>query len=178
MAAIAVISTWALASRPQSGKLWPRDVLISESSDPYLYVRSTPDRRIVAGGEDEIVEDAETRKKLLDEKTEAIEKKLKKLLPWLDPAADYAWTGAFGASDTGLPLIGRIPGWPQCFAVLGFGGNGTTYSVIAAQLIAADISEETDPDADLFAFKEPSTFGRMRAFVSRDAQDYLGRAAT
>src|SRR6185503_6296646 len=79
-----VVSTWALASRLQSGKLWSRDVLISEASDPYLYVRSTPDRRIVAGGEDEIVEDAETRKTLLEQKTAATEKKLKALLPWLD----------------------------------------------------------------------------------------------
>ena len=102
------------------------------------------------------MEDADTRKRMLAEKTAAIEKKLKALLPWVDPTPDYAWTGAFGVSDTGLPLIGRIPGWPHCFAVLGFGGNGTTFSVIAAQLIAADIFEETDPDADVFAFKNTS----------------------
>jgi glycine/D-amino acid oxidase-like deaminating enzyme len=41
---------------------------------------------------------------------------------------------------------------PNCFAVLGFGGNGMTYAMIGAQLIERLIIGETDPDQDLFAF--------------------------
>jgi glycine/D-amino acid oxidase-like deaminating enzyme len=41
----------------------------------------------------------------------------------------------------------------NCFAVLGYGGNGFTFSVIAAQVIAAQLTGSPDRDADLFSFK-------------------------
>jgi len=34
---------------------------------------------------------------------------------------------------------------------MGFGGNGITYSVIAAQIVAAALAGRPDPDADLYA---------------------------
>ena len=51
-----------------------------------------------------------------------------------------------------MPLIGPIPGMPQGYAVMGFGGNGITYSVIASQVIAAAIRGRPNADADLYAF--------------------------
>lgn len=57
-------------------------------------------------------------------------------------------------SATGLPAIGAIPGAARCFAVLGYGGNGMTFSVIAAQVIQRAILGLHDPDADLFALPE------------------------
>jgi glycine/D-amino acid oxidase-like deaminating enzyme len=37
-------------------------------------------------------------------------------------------------------------------AILAFGGNGITYSRIAAEVIAAQLTGRHDVDADLFAF--------------------------
>ena len=48
-----VISTWALATRPQPRTLWPTKSLIREAADPYRHLRTTADGRIIAGGEDE-----------------------------------------------------------------------------------------------------------------------------
>ena len=48
-----VISTWALATRPQKRALWPSRCLIWQAADPYLYLRTTQDGRVIAGGEDE-----------------------------------------------------------------------------------------------------------------------------
>jgi glycine/D-amino acid oxidase-like deaminating enzyme len=67
--------------------------------------------------------------------------------------AEYRWAGTFGESDTGLPSIGPIPGMANCFAVLGYGGNGLTFGMIAAQVIAAQFTNSSDPDDDLFAFR-------------------------
>lgn len=39
------------------------------------------------------------------------------------------------------------------FSVMGFGGNGITFSVIGAQVIAAAIAGRPDPDADLFRYR-------------------------
>ena len=52
---------------------------------------------------------------------------------------------------TGLPAIGPVPGAERCFAVMGYGGNGITFSAIAAQLIQRAILGLDDPDAELFA---------------------------
>jgi glycine/D-amino acid oxidase-like deaminating enzyme len=41
---------------------------------------------------------------------------------------------------------------PNCFAILGYGGNGITFSMIAAHLLQRRICGASDPDADLFAF--------------------------
>ena len=79
-------------------------------------------------------------------------RKLAKLLPTLDTELGFAWAGCFGTSTTGRPAIGEIPNTTRCFAILGYGGNGITFSVIAAQLIQRAILGLSDPDADQFAF--------------------------
>ena len=71
--------------------------------------------------------------------------------PNLDGHAAFAWCGSFGASPTGLPTIGALPDRPG-LAILAFGGNGITYSRIAAAVITAQLTGQPDVDADLFAF--------------------------
>ncbi|TIW76837.1 MAG: FAD-binding oxidoreductase, partial [Mesorhizobium sp.] len=98
-----IISTWAIATRPQPEKIWPLAALIWEASDPYLYLRATADGRVICGGEDEEFTDEERRDALIAEKRDRLEEKLGKIFPRLDTAAEFAWTGSFGATDTGLP---------------------------------------------------------------------------
>ncbi len=148
-----VISTWAMATEPQAARLWPTQCLIWEAADPYLYLRTTADGRILIGGEDEDRGDAAYREAVLGEKTRTLSRKLGTLLPGVDTTPAFAWTGAFGKSATGLPSIGAIPDQPRCHAVLGFGGNGMTYAMIAADVIKGLIEGSPDPDGDLFAFQ-------------------------
>ncbi|MFD1703967.1 FAD-dependent oxidoreductase [Methylopila henanensis] len=70
-----------------------------------------------------------------------------------DVADAFAWSGFFGESDNGLPSIGCVPGFKRCFAVMGYGGNGVTFSAVAAQLVQRAVLGLRDPDADLFAFR-------------------------
>ena len=146
-------STWAVATIRQSKVPWRARCLIWEASDPYLYMRTTMENRIIVGGEDEEFEDEEKRDAKLQAKTRAILSKLKKLFPSVDAEAEYAWAGSFGSSTNGLPSIGAVPGMNRCHAVLGYGGNGITFSMVAAQIIRGQITGTGDPDADLFAFK-------------------------
>jgi glycine/D-amino acid oxidase-like deaminating enzyme len=147
-----VISTWAIATRPQPRRLWPQRAMIWEASDPYLYLRTTRDGRVVCGGEDADFTDEETRDALIPAKTARIAEKLARLMPGLDVTPEFAWAGAFGSTSTGLPRIGRLPRRPRMHAVLGYGGNGITFSRIAAELISTEIAGRTDPDAALFGF--------------------------
>lgn len=147
-----VISTWAIATRPQKSKVWPQEAFIWEASDPYLYMRATKDGRVICGGEDAEFSDEETRDALIGEKTERIAVKLKKLMPQLDVTPQFAWAGAFGSTSTGLPIIGPVPRKPRIHAVMGYGGNGITFSRIASEIVSAAIAGRRDGDADLFAF--------------------------
>ncbi|MFN0194843.1 MAG: NAD(P)/FAD-dependent oxidoreductase [Aestuariivirga sp.] len=146
-----VISTWVLATKPQPKNLWPSKSLIWEAADPYLYMRTTADGRIVAGGEDEPFSDDEKRDALIEKKIAAIARKAKKLMPAADFEAAFSWAGSFGESPTGIPAIGPVKGLPRCYAVLGFGGNGITFSMLAAQLVSRHIQGIKDPDAEIFA---------------------------
>jgi glycine/D-amino acid oxidase-like deaminating enzyme len=147
-----VSSTWAYATRPQPARLWAERALIWEASDPYLYIRTDKAGHVLVGGEDEDFSDAGRRDAALPDKIAAIERKLRRLMPRLDASPLYAWTGSFGASRTGLPLIGEVPGHSNCYAALGFGGNGITFSAIAARMLQRRLDGVADPDADLFAF--------------------------
>lgn len=146
-----VISTWAMASKPrQRCPAWLRDTLVWEASDPYLYFRMGGDGRLIVGGEDEASPEAHEDRARLKRKCATIAAKLKRLLPEVEFEIDYSWAGAFGESATGLPNIGPVEGMDHTWAVMGFGGNGITYSVIASQVVAAAIRGGNDPDADLY----------------------------
>ena len=148
-----IYSTWAYATSPQPARLWPQRALIWEASDPYLYLRATADGRVVCGGEDEEFSDEAHRDSLIAAKTARLQKKLHQLLPRLDTRAAFAWTGSFGASTSGTPSFGAVPGYPCCFAVLGYGGNGITFSMLAATMIAQAVNGKPDTDAKLFALE-------------------------
>jgi len=147
-----IVSTWAIATRPQPRAVWPGAAFIWEASDPYLYMRATADGRVVCGGEDEDFADEETRDASIGAKTRRIAAKLGRLFPDLDPTPEFAWAGAFGTTTTGLPYIGPLPRHPRIFSVMGYGGNGITYAQIASEIIAAAIAGEQDSDAALFGF--------------------------
>jgi glycine/D-amino acid oxidase-like deaminating enzyme len=147
-----IISTWVIATVAQPRRLWPEQCMIWEATDPYLYVRTTPDGRVICGGEDEEFSDERKRDVLLGRKTQTLRRKLGRLLPGLDTTVEFAWTGSFGQSATGLPKIGQVPGLPNCWAALGYGGNGITYARIAADIITGALTGRPDIDADLYDF--------------------------
>jgi glycine/D-amino acid oxidase-like deaminating enzyme len=61
-----ITSTWAIATVPQElNRLWPDECCIWEAADPYLYIRTTTEGRVICGGEDAEFSDAEKRKDLL-----------------------------------------------------------------------------------------------------------------
>jgi glycine/D-amino acid oxidase-like deaminating enzyme len=145
------VSTWALATKPlPPDAFWPGRCLIWEAADPYLYLRATVDNRVVIGGEDSKLNSPDRRDAATPAKAARLLEKLQELLPGRRFMADYAWAGAFADSPTGLPYIAPVPGHRNCLAVLGCGGNGITFSVIAAAIARAWADGKADPDATLF----------------------------
>lgn len=149
----AIVSTWALATKPRHPRPeWLDDYLVWEGADPYLYFRSTKDGRIIVGGEDEKSEDAFQDPAKLKAKSDVLREKLSDVIGIKIGEPDYRWAAAFGVTAQGLPMIGRVPGMRNAFATMGYGGNGITFSQIAAEIISSNILGHADPDGSLFPF--------------------------
>ena len=99
-------------------------------------MRTTARDEIIIGGEDEETADAESRDRLIPEKVERLLEKLRTLVPGACLDVETAWAGFFSHTEDGLPLIGPVPQFPRCYAAFGYGGNGITFSALAASMIA------------------------------------------
>jgi len=146
-------STYALISEPLAEiPGWHQRCLIWESGSPYLYLRTTTEGRIIVGGEDEDFVNAKRRDALISQKTRTLVKKFSRLFPKLKLEVAYAWAGTFGETKDGLAYIGFHPRFPHCYFALGYGGNGITYSIIAAEIIRDQFLGRANRDAHLFRF--------------------------
>ena len=115
------------------------------------------------GGYDEPFRDAAERDRLLPVKTAALCRRFHQLFPAM-PRLEVttAWAGTFGETPHGLPLIGQHPRRPRLWFALGYGGNGVTFSVIAAEIIRSSLLGQPDPDAPLFGFERKTLADRSR----------------
>jgi glycine/D-amino acid oxidase-like deaminating enzyme len=141
-----VSSSWAIATAPQPERLWREGALIWEATRDYHYARTTRTGRIILGGEDssEIVE-PEARDRLIDEKARTLSRRLAELWPRAELDIEYRWAGTFDSTRDGLPLIGPVPGQPGIYAAYGYGGNGITFSFLAAELIGNLVAGKSSP---------------------------------
>jgi glycine/D-amino acid oxidase-like deaminating enzyme len=156
-------SSWAMATVPQDrARLWRERALIWEDSHPYLYARTTADNRIVIGGEDDETTDPQAREAKTPEKIATLREKLKLLWTQADTRVDYAWSGTFGTTSDGLPLIGPVPDMPRVLAAYGYGGNGITFSFMAALMIGAMVTDTRRDWFDDFALDRPGPGSGMR----------------
>lgn len=144
-------STYALTTEPLPEPAWSGEALIWEYADSYIYARTTREGRIMIGGEDEPFANAAARDSLLPRKTRTLHKRLGELFPqWAEVPVSHAWAGTFAQTHDGLPYIGMHPSYPDTHFCLGYGGNGITFSLLAAQITAGSITGHPHPDADLF----------------------------
>jgi glycine/D-amino acid oxidase-like deaminating enzyme len=146
-------STFALASeRVRHFPGWWKQCLIWETARPYLYLRTAADGRVLVGGEDLPHRDPGRRDRLVEPRTRRLEKRFREMFPEIALKVDYRWAGTFGETKDGLAYIGQIRQWPRCHFALGFGGNGITYSTIAADIICQALGGHRHADAHLFRF--------------------------
>ena len=146
-------STYAVISEQQeNSNFWNENVLIWNTANPYLYIRTTPDKRILIGGRDEDFYNPKKRDKLIEKKSRQLVQDFGKIFPEIEFKSEFSWTGTFGETKDGLPFIGTCKGMPNSYFALGFGGNGITFSLIAAEIITDLIQGKENPDAQIFSF--------------------------
>jgi glycine/D-amino acid oxidase-like deaminating enzyme len=128
-------STYSIVSESNGGSSWFEDAMIWETARPYLYIRSTFDNRILVGGADDPWYDPKRRDAALPKKAKLLKQKFNRLMPHIPFDTDFMWAGTFAETKDGLPFIGSIKQRPDTFFALGFGGNGITFSMVAAEIL-------------------------------------------
>jgi len=147
-------STFVLASEPISAKhpFLKEDLLYWNTAHPYLYMRTTPDRRILVGGRDLPWSKAVEDETILKRRTKLLLSDFQKTFPQIPFIPEFSWSGVFGSTKDGMPYIGTYKGKPNSYFALGYGGNGIVFSQVAANIITDAIAGKKNKLKNLFLF--------------------------
>ncbi len=146
-------STYALASEAfQKTPKAFKDHIYWNTSEPYLYFRGTEDGRIIMGGGDEEFKNAKKRDALLPKKEKNLTKEFNNCFPDIPFTLDYSWAGTFGETKDGLPYLGKPNPEKDLHYVLGFGGNGITFSVMGMDAILNSLENTPHPYLEYYKF--------------------------
>ncbi|MEI5905913.1 FAD-dependent oxidoreductase [Bacillus spongiae] len=150
---VVIENSYAIATNPvEKITEWPNDCLIWETARPYFYSRKSVDGRIVIGGLDEPTKDSLERDSMLPHKAKRLLETLIKWFPSLKGKIriDYQWAATFGSTHNGMPMIHQSHHFPNCYFLLGYGGNGTVYSIIFAKILKEIIEGKRSKDFQLY----------------------------
>jgi glycine/D-amino acid oxidase-like deaminating enzyme len=146
-----------IVTEPVSEQLFPCPCSADEG---YQYWRQLSDGRLVVGGWRNRSFDTELQ--TYDETpNEGIQRHLDAFvhetlnLPQVGIA--NRWAGIMGFTADSLPLIGRLPGVPNCFIAGGYTGHGNAFAIHAGLLVSELVQGKMNPDVDLF---DPARFDR------------------
>lgn len=122
--------------------------LVYDMYDPYHYIRSQKidgKEYMIVGGEDHKTgEDVNSESSFL--RLESYVRKYFNVDRFL-----FNWSSQYFESPDGLPYIGHLPGHPgNIFVASGYGGNGMTFSNVAALLLRRMIMKGESPYIKLF----------------------------
>jgi len=122
--------------------------LIYDMVDPYHYYRTQE-----VGGKKYLIVGGEDHKTAHERNTESCFRKLESHVREYFKVKEiaYHWSSQYFEPVDGLPYIGHMPGQPgRILVATGFGGNGMTYSSVAALLLKSLVLGEENKYADLF----------------------------
>jgi len=125
---------------------WKNHMLLWETARPYLYMRTTPDARVMIGGLDEASSMLDKEQHSLRKHNDKLITELNKLFPAFDAVIAYDWNAFFIEPKDRLPYFGTVGADSKHIYILGYGGNGTIYSMLGAQLAAHSIQGSMNPE--------------------------------
>lgn len=172
-------STFAFATQPLSEfPGWYEQCLIWETARPYLYLRTTTDGRLLAGGEDTWFRNPRVRDRLLPSRIARLETRVREMFPRIPFQIANAWAGTFAETPDGLPFIGPHPDRPSELFALCYGGNGITFAVMAAAILRDQILGCVNPLAHAVSFDRPSLSCVGRTEGTKERHRWRSRAVS
>ncbi len=147
-------------------EIYPKD-LVYDMEDPYHYYRSQKvgcSEYLIAGGKDHKTGDEENTEYLFTELEATIRENfnVKEIV--------YKWSSQYFEPADGLPYIGHLTGHPHnMYVATGFGGNGMTYSHIAANILSSILLNRENPLIELFNPNRVKPVAGFTNFISHNA---------
>jgi Rieske Fe-S protein len=135
--------------------------------DPYHYYRTQ-----LIDGEQYLIIGGEDHKTAHGDNTNAPFNKLESHIRSHFNVRDivYRWSSQYFEPADGLPYIGHLPGNPgKILVATGFGGNGITYSSVAARLLTDIVLEKENPNIELFDPNRIKPIAGFTNFVKENA---------
>ena len=115
---------------------WFNNVLIRDNEDTYNYFRTTPDNRIIAGGEDTPFTD-NFNPKIAMEKYDILEQRVKNMFNKIDDIEiEYKYCGTFDSTKDNLGFIGKDPKNDKLWYGLGYGANGILFAILGGMMLS------------------------------------------
>lgn len=114
---------------------WFNNVLIRDNEDTYNYFRTTPDNRIIAGGEDTPFTD-NFNPKIAMEKYDILEQRVKNMFNKIDYIEiEYKYCGTFDSTKDNLGFIGKDPKNDKLWYGLGYGANRIVFAILGGMML-------------------------------------------
>lgn len=127
--------------------------MIRDNCDPYNYLRTTVDNRMIIGGEDvefKYIDD----NKLAQEKYEILEQRLKSMFKDVkNIEIEYKYCGCFATTKDNLGFIGPDPKHKNLWYCLGYGANGILFAILGGIMLSKLYKNEVDEDMRLFEIR-------------------------
>lgn len=145
-------TTFNIATKPVSSfKGWEDKILIRDNGDPYNYLRTTMDNRIIIGGEDVTFIPDIFNEKLADKKYDILENKLKSMFKNIENIEiEYKYCGAFASTPDNLGFVGPGPKHNNLWYLLGYGANGIIFAILGAMMLTELYDGKVNEDMKLF----------------------------
>lgn len=130
---------------------WPQQVLIRDNCEIYNYLRTTPDNRLIIGGEDiDFIPDIYNEAKA-KEKYEVLEQRLKNMFPQIkNIQVAYRYCGAFASTQDNLGFIGPDPKHNKLWYCLGYGANGILFAILGGLMLSKLYNGKAEEDMSFF----------------------------
>lgn len=129
--------SYTIVTSPIENFEWFNRALLHDNSDPYHYIRLSPDNRIIIGGEDIPFKNDTIKEEDAKKKYQLLDEYLLNLFPDLKDkyTIDYKFCGAFSSTKNNLGIIGTCEDNDKLFYMLGYGANGILYSFLGGEML-------------------------------------------
>ncbi|MBE6089236.1 MAG: FAD-binding oxidoreductase [Clostridium beijerinckii] len=127
-----------------------KGVIVRDNEDPYNYLRTTSDNRIIIGGEDINFLPDIFNEELCNKSYDKLEQRLKNLFPNINIEIEYRYCGAFSSTQDNLGFLGKDPNNSKLWYCLGYGANGILFAVLGGIMLSKLYLGEVHEDLHLF----------------------------
>ena len=127
-----------------------KNLIVRDNEDPYNYLRTTSDSRLIIGGEDINFLPDIFNEELCNKSYDKLEQRLKNLFPNLNIEIEFKYCGAFASTQDNLGFLGKDPTNSKLWYCLGYGANGILFAILGGMMLSKLYLGEADENIKLF----------------------------